>query len=141
MSYPLTEQEARQITSLSEGERVSEFLRRIPETGEIWTLGAGEELIVLGDDEEHSFVVVWPHPEYGQLWYAETDLDEVELVAINAEDFAEEILPGLDEAEIDVVIFPTHDGTGAGVESMKLREMILGTLARAADEAEDKPAP
>jgi hypothetical protein len=128
MSYQLTEQDAERIMGLPEGERVSEFLSRIGETDEVWAIGTGDELVVLGDDAGHSFVVVWPHPEFGQRWYAETDLDEVELVAIGARDFADEILPGLAEAHIDVVVFPTVDGSGAGVESMKLRDLMLNTL-------------
>ena len=128
MSYDLSEEDAVRVMALGEGERVSEFLHRAAETDEIWTIGTGDELVVLGDDEGHSFIVVWPHPEFGQRWYAETELDDVELVAVGTKDFANEILPGLAEANIDVVVFPALDGTGAGVDSLRLRDILHGAL-------------
>ncbi|MFI5385695.1 MAG: DUF2750 domain-containing protein [Fimbriimonadales bacterium] len=110
--YELSGDELRRVIATSGHERLTYFIEKCRETGQVWTIGADEDLIVLGDDHDESFVVAFPHPEFGQDWFSTTDLDEVDLVSIGTEDWAREILPGLHEANVRVLVFPTSEGEG-----------------------------
>jgi hypothetical protein len=110
--YELPGDELRRVIGTSAEERLAYFVSKSKESGQVWTIGAGEELIVLADDEDQPFVVAFPHPEFGQEWFTTTDLDDVDLVAVGTEDWTREILPGLQEAEIAILVFPTSENEG-----------------------------
>src|SRR3954470_22160014 len=121
--YPLSGDELRRVIATPAGDRLSYFVDKVTETGQVWTIGADEELIVLADDEDRPFVVAFPHPEFGQDWFTTTDLDDVDLVSVTTEDWAREILPGLHQSEIKVLVFPTSEGEGALVPSDELAQL------------------
>jgi len=110
--FELSGEELRRVIASSDEERLIYFVEKCIETGQVWTIGADEELVVLANDNEETFVVAFPHPEFGQDWFTTTDLEDVDLVALGTEDWTREILPGLQEAEISVLIFPTSEGEG-----------------------------
>ena len=68
--YELSGDELRRIIATSDSERLNYFLSKCPETGQVWTIGANEELIVLANDADEPFVVAFPHPEFGQDWFS-----------------------------------------------------------------------
>jgi hypothetical protein len=122
--YELSGEELRRVIATPAEDRLSYFVEKSNETGQVWTIGAGEELIVLADDEDQPFVVAFPHPEFGQEWFTTTDLDEVDLVAVGTEDWTREILPGLQDAKIGVLVFPTSENEGTLTGAADLAKLI-----------------
>lgn len=123
--YELSGEELRRVIATPADARLNYFVEKCTETGQVWTVGADEELIVLATDDEEPFVVAFPHPEFGQDWFSTTDLDDVDLVAIGTDDWAREILPGLQEANIQILVFPTSDNEGTLTSPDALAELLL----------------
>ncbi|HTQ10525.1 MAG TPA: DUF2750 domain-containing protein [Fimbriimonadaceae bacterium] len=121
--YELSGEEMRGLIVTPPDQRLTYFVDKCAETGQVWTIGAGEELIVLADDSDEPFVVVFPHPEFGQDWFSTTELDEVDLVAISTQDWASEVLPGLEEAGVRILVFPTSEGDGLMIGSGDLAKL------------------
>lgn len=118
--YELSGDELRRVLATTAEERLGYFIDKCNETGQVWTIGAGEELIVIADQSDVPFVVAFPHPEFGQDWFTTTELDEVDLVAVGTEDWAKEILPGLHQAQIQVLVFPTSEAEGTLTDADEL---------------------
>lgn len=122
--YALTGEELRQLIEAPVEARAAYFMQKVSETGQVWTIGAEDELIVLSGDDEEPFVVCFPHPEFGQDWFSTTEIEDVDLVAVRTEDWVKEILPGLEESNIGILVFPTSEGDGALIPGSKLAEML-----------------
>ncbi|HVT12248.1 MAG TPA: DUF2750 domain-containing protein [Fimbriimonadaceae bacterium] len=120
--YELTGEELRRVIALPVEARLAYFVEKCAETGQVWSLGADEELIVLATDDDEPFVVTFPHPEFGQEWCEATELDEIELVAVTTDDWVREILPGLKEAQVMVLVSPTAESEGALLDPDALAE-------------------
>lgn len=127
--YPLTGDELREIIGTPGVARLTYFMEKVNETGQVWTIGADDELIVLSGDDEEPFVVCFPHPEFGQDWFTTTEIEDVDLVAVRTEDWVREILPGLEESKIEILVFPTSEGEGVLLAGSKLAEMLSAAQA------------
>jgi hypothetical protein len=127
VGYELSGDELRDTIAKTPEQRYAYFVDKCVETGQVWTVGAGEELIVLATEDEEPFVVAFPHPQFAEDWFSATDLDDVDLVAVHTDDWAKEILPGLHDAEIDILVFPTSEGTGSLTDAQELAKTMLGT--------------
>lgn len=127
--YPLTGDELRAIITTSPEQRFEYFLDKVNETEQVWTIGAEDELIVLSGDDEEPFIVVFPHPEFGQDWFSTTELEDVDLVAVRTEDFAKEILPSLEDSNIEVLVFPTSEADGTIARAKQLSEILQSSPA------------
>ena len=122
--YELTGEELRRVIATSDAQRLSYFVDKCTEAGQVWTIGADEELIVLANDDDQQFVVAFPHPEFGQDWFSSTELDDVELVSIGTDDWARDILPGLKQAAIQILVFPTSENEGTLIDAEELAETL-----------------
>jgi len=121
--YELSGEEMREQIATPADKRLTYFIEKCGATGQVWTIGVDEELVVLADEADEPFVVVFPHPEFGQDWFSTTELDDVDLVAIGTGDWAAEILPGLEEAGVRVLVFPTSEGEGMLMGSADLAKL------------------
>jgi len=124
LSYELAGEELRRIIAEPVESRLQYFLEMCSEAGQVWTIGADDELIVLANDDDDQFVVAFPHPDFGQDWYAATELEDVDLVSVTTQDWAKEILPGLKQSDISVLVFPTSEQEGILVDSAELAELL-----------------
>ncbi len=127
--YELGGDELRQTIAASRDDRLKYFVDKCHQCGQVWTLGAEEDLVVLADESDEPFVLAFPHPEFAQDWIETTDLEEVELVALGTADWEKEVLPGLQEAEIKILVLPTSEGEGAMLEAGKLAEVMTSTAS------------
>jgi hypothetical protein len=123
--YPLTGDELRRVIATPPEDRLQYFVEKCNETGQVWTVATDEDIVVLAGENDEPFVLAFPHPEFGQDWFSTTDVDDVELVAIGTEDWAREILPGLQEAEIPVLVFPTSESDGTMTQPDELARLLL----------------
>lgn len=123
MPDELTPEDLAAAEKLTPTERLEAFLAGVAEANEVWTLAAGEDMVVVGDEGEDSFVVVWPHPDLAESWFPESGLDEVDLVCLPKDAWVDEILPGLQEAGILVLVFPVAEGEAAFLEAADLADL------------------
>lgn len=126
-SYELSGDELRSTVALDDQQRFKYFVEKVVEADQVWTLGAGEELIVLAGEDDTPFVVAFPHPDFAQEWIEGTDIEEVELIALSAADWASEILPGLQQEGIRVNVFPTSEYEGLEIDAQELAGQIKGS--------------
>ncbi len=124
MEPELSEKEALATLRLPQEARLDYFMIKAREWNQVWTLAQGEELMVLDDESDHAFVLAWPHPEYAQQWFAGSDLEEADLVAMNIEDWTKSALPELAGTGVGVEVFPTPDEEGTYVEAAALAVMM-----------------
>ncbi|HWA83987.1 MAG TPA: DUF2750 domain-containing protein [Fimbriimonadaceae bacterium] len=124
--YDLSGDELRRVVALPAEERLTYFVEKCAETGQVWMIGSGDELLVLATDDEEAFIVAFAHPEFGQEWCESTELDDIELVAVSTDDWVREVLPGLKEAEIQVLVSPTSENEGALLEPDVMVEKFAG---------------
>ena len=91
---------------------------------EVWTVADGEALMLLGDEDSPPLLVVWPNDEFALSWGEQTDLGDVELVAIENESFRESTLSELADAGITLRIFPTPQDEGLDISAVELQELL-----------------
>lgn len=120
ISYELSGEELRATSALDDDARFNYFIEKVKKEDQVWTLGAGEEIIVLAGEDDTPFIVAFPHPDFAQEWIEGTDIEEIELVALGASDWAKEILPGLHKEGIKVSVFPTSEFDGVEIASDEL---------------------
>ena len=125
LGYALDGDELRSTVGMEDDARLQYFLDKAKSEGQVWTLGAEDDLVVLAGEDETPFVVAFPHPDFAEEWIEGTDIDEVDLVAIGTSDWAAEILPGLQEAEIQVLVFPTSQSFGVQKEATELAALLV----------------
>lgn len=127
--YDLSADELREVLEQGMEQRLEYFVRKCAEGGTVWTVGSGEELIVLATEDDQPFVAAFPHPDFVEDWIESTDLDDVEIVGIEVEDWRVEVLPGLQDANIDVLVAPTASDTGALIQPLDLAA-LMGAVER-----------
>ncbi len=125
IGYELSGEELRRVIAKPADQRLTYFVENCAESGFVWSIGVDEELIVLADDDDQQFVVAFPHPDFGQDWFTTTDLEDVDLVSVQTEDWAREILPGLEDASVQVLVFPTSESEGLLLGSLELAKLQL----------------
>jgi len=126
MSYDLSAKELKNTIASTPNARLDHFIKKCRETGEIWTIADGEALLVLGSNENQQFIVVWPHPDYALNWFEDSGIEEVDLVAMNMQDWIESTLQELAEAGISVDVFPTFEQDGVVMAASDLQQRLSG---------------
>jgi hypothetical protein len=124
MSYDLSAKELKNTIASEPNTRLEHFVRKVQQTGEIWTLADGEALLVLGSEESQQFIAVWPHPDYALGWFEDSGVEEADLVAMNLSDWIEGTLDELAEAQIDIDVFPTSEQDGKIVSAGDLLKRL-----------------
>ncbi|GAB3025110.1 DUF2750 domain-containing protein [Bowmanella dokdonensis] len=92
-------------------EQRSEYLlSQIQATGEIWTLVDKDGAMILTTDEEDC-IPVWPDAVFARDWI-NGDWSHCKPYSISLSDWQHKWLPGLEDDEIQVVMFPVPDEEG-----------------------------
>lgn len=124
MSSSLSAAEFQRILSADASARLEYAVGRWRDGGEVWTVADGEALMLLGDEDSPPLLVVWPDDEFALVWGEQTDLGDVELVAIENESFRESTLPELADAGITLRVFPTAQDEGQDVSATELIDLL-----------------
>jgi hypothetical protein len=124
MSSSLSAAEFQRILTADAETRLDYAVSRWRGGGEVWTVADGEALMLLGDEDSPPLLVVWPQDEFALVWGEQTDLGDVELVAIENESFRESTLSELADAGITLRVFPTPQDEGRDISAAELQTLL-----------------
>ena len=95
--------------SMNADQRSDFLLKHIQDNQQIWTIVDDEGVMLLISDDEDC-IPVWPAEAFVKEWI-NNDWAHCKAHAITLADWKEKWLPGLEEDEISIAMFPlAHDG-------------------------------
>ncbi|GHA26315.1 DUF2750 domain-containing protein [Oceanisphaera arctica] len=123
MSYTLTDADKAAVQTMRDDERFNHFISRVCEHDEIWILTDEHGCMMLTSDDDEDCIPVWPHAEYAKEW-AVDDWSQCKPEAISLKVWQSRWVPGMEDDELMVAVFPTPDATGVVVEPRDVQEAI-----------------
>jgi hypothetical protein len=124
MNSGISAAEFQRILGSTPAERLEYAVATWRDRGDVWTVADGEALMLLGDDDSPPLLVIWPNDEFALAWGEQTDLGDVELVAIDGESFLESTVGELAEAGITLRVFPTPQDEGVDLSATELLRLL-----------------
>lgn len=96
--------------SLSDEQRYELFMQNLMKERQAWILTDEHGAVMLTEDE-HDFVPFWPTQETANLW-ATDEWDHCQAKCLSLDEIKEKWLPGMEEDDLNLIIFPTTQLTG-----------------------------
>ncbi|GAA3536629.1 DUF2750 domain-containing protein [Zobellella aerophila] len=124
MSYTLTTADKNAAQMMRDDERFNHFVARVCEHQELWILTDEHGCMMLTSDDDEDCIPVWPHADYARDW-ARDDWSHCTPEALSLQVWLARWVPGMEEDELLVAVFPTLDETGVVVEPRELEEAIV----------------
>ncbi|MGO1245885.1 MAG: DUF2750 domain-containing protein [Oceanisphaera sp.] len=121
MSYSLTEADQAAAEKMHDNERYNHFVNKVVEHQEMWILTDEHGCMMLTSDEDEDCIPMWPHADYAKTW-AVDDWAACQPEAINMQTWQSRWLPGMEEDELLVAVFPVAEAAGALVEPSELQD-------------------
>src|SRR5215204_3224695 len=110
----MRDEEFESVTSLPAAERYSYTIKRIADREKIWSLATKDGWALLGDDEGHELIPVWPHKRFAEVFTIGC-WNNYEPRAVNLEVWMELYLPDIDWDRKMLAVFPVHKDEDMGV--------------------------
>ncbi|WP_445400326.1 DUF2750 domain-containing protein [Zobellella sp. An-6] len=123
MSYTLSAADKAAAQTMQDDERFNHFVARVCEHQELWILTDEHGCMMLTSDDDEDCIPVWPHPDYARDW-AVDDWSQCKPEAISLQVWLARWVPGMEEDELLVAVFPTADATGVVVDPYELKDAI-----------------
>lgn len=123
MSYILTDADKAAVQTMRDDERFNHFISRVCEHDELWILTDEHGCMMLTSDDDEDCIPVWPHADYAKEW-AVDDWSQCKPEAISLKVWQSRWVPGMEDDELMVAVFPTPDATGVVVEPREVQEAI-----------------
>jgi hypothetical protein len=123
MSYTLTDADKAAAQTMRDDERFNHFISRVCEHDELWILTDEHGCMMLTSDDDEDCIPVWPHADYAKEW-AVDDWSQCKPEAISLKVWQSRWVPGMEDDELMVAVFPTPDATGVVVEPREVQEAI-----------------
>ena len=123
MSETLSQQQRDAVLGLSADKRYDYFVGKVVETGQVWSLRSDKGWVMVSTDGAQC-LPVWPHPDFARDW-ATGDWADCQPVSIDLKAWTERWLPGMQEDEIAVAVFPSADEQGVVVEPEELLDSMV----------------
>ena len=121
MSYSLTDVDQAAIEQLNDDERFNHFVNKAVEYQELWILTDEHGCMMLTSDDDEDCIPVWPHADYAKAW-AVDDWEQCRPEAISMKVWQSRWVPGMEEDELLVAVFPINDAAGALIEPRELQD-------------------
>ncbi|MBO1518485.1 DUF2750 domain-containing protein [Oceanisphaera pacifica] len=121
MSYSLTDTDQAAVEKMQDNERYNHFVNKVVEHQEMWILTDEHGCMMLTTEEDEDCIPMWPHADYAKTWAVE-DWAECQPEAISMKTWQSRWLPGMEEDELLVAVFPVTDAAGALVEPGELQD-------------------
>lgn len=97
------------VLAMNADKRCDYFLTQIEQQQKVWTIVDDQGVMLLVSDDEDC-IPVWPAEEFVQEWI-NGDWAHCQAHSISMDEWQQKWLPGLEEDEIEVAVFPlSHDG-------------------------------
>ena len=128
MTWELRREEFDAVVRLPAPEAYAHFVKRVAQHEEVWALRDEGGWVMVGDDDGHVLLPVWPHARYAAACAAHA---REEAEPIDIDDFVEEWLPGLEADGYGVAVFPRPpDGEAVHVDCARLKDDLEAELER-----------
>ena len=127
MTYKLNEKQYTAIVKQDDDKRCQNFLRKVADFEEIWSLHSPDGWVELSDEDGQICLPVWPHPDFAAAW-AIDDWKDCEPKMIKLADWLERWTAGLEKDETALAIFPVDNGQGLILSPVELHEALLHEL-------------
>ncbi|MDF2179073.1 DUF2750 domain-containing protein [Aliiglaciecola sp. CAU 1673] len=122
MNAELTLDMKQSVLSQTPEQRVGYFNKLIQEKKTVWTLVDDHGAMMMTAEDEDC-IPVWPASEFVQDWI-EGEWAHCRPHAISLKDWQDKWLPGLEDDEIQVVVFPVPGEDGLVLEPWELAERL-----------------
>jgi len=127
MSYSLSQKDHQATLKLSNNKRYDLFLKKVAQSGEIWSLANDEGWVTISSEEGENCLPVWPHPDYAKEW-CNGEWSDCEPKAVELDVWLERWTPGLEQDETLLVVFPNLKEEALLVDPYELDEGLRGAL-------------
>ena len=121
MTYILTDADRAAAQTLGDDERFNHFVNKVCEQEQLWILTDEHGCMMLTSDDDEDCIPVWPHQDYAQEW-AVDDWAQCKPEPLTLKVWQSRWVPGMEDDELLVAVFPTVDATGVVVEPGELQE-------------------
>lgn len=118
MSYKINQKEIESVLSLSNVDRFYHCVARAVDWEEIWSL-RNESGWATVESEDRTCIPFWPHPSYAKL-FAKGDWDGYEASPITLSNFVQDWLPGMQNDDVFLAVFPNLEYEGIIVNAEKV---------------------
>ncbi len=118
ISSSITIERVKEIQSWNQDKRMKYLLMQMLEQKQVWIL-TDEHGAVMLTTEDADCIPVWPHQEFAEQW-ATGDWAGFEAKAISLKDWRNKWTRGLEDDELEVVVFPMPDEDGILVSPEEL---------------------
>ena len=123
MPYALTSQQKDAVLNLSSDKRYDYAVTKMVEAGEVWSLRSDKGWVMVSTEGEQC-LPVWPHPDLAADW-ATGDWADCKPERIELSVWTSRWLPGMDEDELSVAVFPSRDEQGVVVHPLDFLDSLL----------------
>ena len=126
MSYEVNDIEYVNVISLEAPKKYVYFVKIVCDWEEIWSIGDDDGWVLMGDNEGHVCVPVWPAERYAQE-FCIRDWQTQRPKVINLDDWIHNWIPGICEDNKNIAVFPTlgdYKEKGIVVTPQKFSESI-----------------
>lgn len=121
------QKEMENVLKLDGSRRYTHTIKRVADFEEIWGLHANDGWVLVSDGEHECFPI-WPHPEYATLC-ATNEWAGNEPAAIDLDTWMEKWLPGFEEENKRIAVFPTPQIKGVVVTAERFKEDLNDEIA------------
>ena len=128
MSWKVNQKEFNALIVLEPPKRYAYFIKKAIDFEEIWSLKNRDGWVLMGDDEGHQIIPVWPHSRYASACAVEEWADtKAELISLD--DWMQKWLPGIEKDERLIAIFPVPSNKGIVVSPKRLKTDLEAELS------------
>lgn len=127
MPWKINDKEFEAVSALPFQARYEYFIKHVADSEVVWSLGADDGWVLMGDKEGHEVVPVWPHDRYAAACVS-ADWAGNKPRPIPLSDWMDVWLPGLAQDHRLVVVFRTPTSNGAVVTPGRLTEDLAEEL-------------
>ncbi|NMP15426.1 MULTISPECIES: DUF2750 domain-containing protein [unclassified Thalassotalea] len=115
---------------LTDTQRYELFIQQLMSQREAWILTDEHGAVMLTENEE-DFVPFWPNEETAACW-ATDEWDHCKPVKLTLDEIRERWLPGMEEDDLCLIIFPNQNLTGQIFYPWQFADIIDKKLAKLA---------
>ncbi len=119
MSWQLNEKEFQNLLKLPPAKRYEYFIKKVADTGVLWSLWKEGGWALLGDEKARECVPLWPHEKYASAC-AIDDWRDYQAKEIDLAVFLERWVSGMARDNRLAAVFPTPQAKGPTVEPGRL---------------------
>ncbi len=116
--------------NLSDEQRYELFMQSLMLERETWILTDEHGAVMLTEDE-NDYVPFWPNNETAALWATE-EWDHCKPLKLSFDDLKNKWLPGMEEDELSLIIFPTKELSGQLFYPYEFEQILDKKLAKLA---------